>query len=364
MIKRRDCINGWTICVRRFSRLRTVFDISGLQHQLDALKKESHSESFWKNPEHAVAVQKNIAFLEEETAIWKRFLDAIEEVITEIAQQSPDTQDMHTLEKRVSLLEKDYIKQEYRVFLAGEYDQRNAYLSLYSGAGGLDASDWARMLLRMYQRYCERQGWSVSLVSESYVEGGGIKEATLFIQHPYAYGLLKGEHGVHRLVRLSPFSAAKLRHTSFALVDIIPEIEKTQNVVLSKDTIRVDFFRSSGPGGQNTNKRETAVRVTHIPTGISAMSQKERSQAANREQAYTLLYSKVYMHTLKKKEKDAASAKGDVVSAEWGNQIRSYTLHPYQLVKDHRTNTTTQNTSAVLDGDIDIFVQSFTKQSF
>ncbi|MYE38017.1 MAG: peptide chain release factor 2 [Candidatus Spechtbacteria bacterium SB0662_bin_43] len=353
------------ICVRKSSRLRTVFDIPGLQQQLDELRQESHSELFWKNPERAVAVQKKIAFLEEEIAVWKRFLDTIDGITDEVAQHDSGTEDtINTLEKRVSVLEKEYLKQEYRIFLSGEYDQRNAYLSLYSGAGGSDAADWTRMLLRMYQRYCERQGWDISLIAESSAEGGGMKEATLFVQHPYAYGLLKGEHGVHRLVRLSPFSSAKLRHTSFALVDIIPEIEKTQNVVLSKDTIRVDFFRSSGPGGQNTNKRETAVRVTHIPTGISATSQKERSQAANREQAYKLLYSKVYIRTMKQKEEDAAGIKGDAVAVEWGSQIRSYTLHPYQLVKDHRTNTTTQDTGAVLDGDIDIFIQSFTKQSF
>ncbi|MEX0916583.1 MAG: peptide chain release factor-like protein [Candidatus Spechtbacterales bacterium] len=190
-----------------------------------------------------------------------------------------------------------------------------------------------------------------------------MKEATLFFDAPYAVGFLKGEAGVHRLVRLSPFSSADLRHTSFALVDITPEIDKSINLDIAEDDLRIDLFRASGPGGQNVNKRESAVRVTHIPTGISAASQSERNQSVNKERAMSLLRSKLYMVKLKEQKETLAELKGDVLSAEWGNQIRSYVLHPYQMVKDHRTSSETSNTEAVLDGDLDIFIDSYLRQS-
>jgi peptide chain release factor 2 len=343
--------------------LRADFDIPALSGELADLKKLSGSPSFWDNPQEASRVQQRVALLEEEVGLWRGMREEINE-LAELSRLAENDQAMQQeIEARFNALAAQYDKQEYRVFLGGPYDKNGAYLSIYSGAGGADAADWAGMLLRMYQRYAERKGWKVSLEDVSYIEQGGIKEATLFFDAPYAFGFLKGEAGVHRLVRLSPFSSADLRHTSFALVDITPHIDKSINLDIAEDDLRVDLFRASGPGGQNVNKRESAVRVTHIPTGIAAASQSERNQAVNKERAMSLLRSKLYIVKLREQKETLAELKGVVLSAEWGNQIRSYVLHPYQMVKDHRTDSETSNTEAVLDGDLDIFIDAYLRQS-
>jgi len=343
--------------------LRAGFDIPTLSGELADLKKLSGSTSFWDNPQEASRVQQRVAILEEEVGLWRGMREQINELeeLSHLAEDDPALQ--QEIEARFNALADQYDREEYRIFLGAPYDKNNAYLSIYSGAGGADAADWAGMLLRMYQRYGERKGWKVSLEDVSYAEGGGVKEATLFFEAPYAFGFLKGEAGVHRLVRISPFSSADLRHTSFALVDLTPQIDRSINLDIPEDDLRIDLFRASGPGGQNVNKRESAVRVTHIPTGISAASQSERNQAVNKERAMSLLRSKLYMVKLKEQKETLAELKGAVLSAEWGNQIRSYVLHPYQMVKDHRTNSETSNTEAVLDGDLDIFIDSYLRQS-
>lgn len=342
--------------------MRAGFDIPALAGELSDLKKVSGSASFWDNPQEASRVQQRIALLEEEVGLWRGMREEINELeeLLRIAHNDPAMQ--QEIEARFNALARQYDTQEYRVFLGGPYDKNGAYLSIYSGAGGADAADWAGMLVRMYTRYAERKGWKVSLEDESPAEGGGVKEATLFFEAPYGFGFLKGEAGVHRLVRISPFSSGDLRHTSFALVDVTPQIDKTINLDIPEEDLRVDLFRSSGPGGQNVNKRESAVRITHIPTGISAASQSERNQAVNKERAMSLLRSKLYMVKLKEQKETLAELKGAVLSAEWGNQIRSYVLHPYQMVKDHRTDVETSNTDSVLDGDLDIFIDAYLRQ--
>ncbi len=260
--------------------------------------------------------------------------------------------------------EDDLKKMEFRVFLSGKYDKGNAVLSIYAGAGGQDAQDWAAILLRMYLRYSDRRGWKSKIVDQSFGDPGpegriGIKSVAIEMQGFYAYGFLKKETGVHRLVRISPFSSQSLRHTSFALVEILPEISsKEEALEVKPDELRVDVYKSSGPGGQNVNKRMTAVRITHLATKITVAAQSERSHAQNKEQAMKLLYAKLYQLKEQEKAKTLADLKGKAVSIEWGNQIRSYVLHPYKMVKDLRTEIETSNTEEVLDGDLDQFVEA------
>lgn len=238
-----------------------------------------------------------------------------------------------------------------------DYERNKALLYIYSGAGGVDAQDWASMLLRMYQRYAQNKGWAFTVLHESFGEQKGIKSASCEINGKDVYATLKGENGVHRLVRISPFSAKNLRHTSFALIEILPEIITSELKINDKD-LKIDTFRSSGPGGQNVNKLETAVRITHLPTGIAVAVQSERSQAQNKEKAMQILYSRLAKKMEESKVKEISELKAQPGSIEWGSQIRSYVLHPYQMVKDHRTGTKSSQPDKVLDGDLDKFIEA------
>ena len=323
------------------------------------MQAQVEEPGFWDNSDNAARVSKHLAEVEEEVAFWEGLKKEIEE-LTELAGMAEhDTKLRHEIEARIQDIEKKYAKEEFRLFLSGPYDRNDAYLTIYSGAGGLDAQGWAEMLLRMYERYFERKGYETHLRHVARGEEGGIKEATLEVRARYAYGFLRREAGVHRLVRISPYSSQKLRHTSFALVDVVPKIEEVDSEAeIEEDELRIDTFRASGPGGQNVNMRDTAVRITHIPTGITASSQSERSQAVNKEKALELLRSKLYMVRQTRQKKELRDLKGAPISAEWGHQIRSYVLHPYQMVKDHRTDFETSNTEAVLDGDLDGFIDA------
>lgn len=322
------------------------------------MRTQTEAPGFWNDPQRAASISKELAALDEEIVLWEE----MKREIAELTELAPMAGDDAALEKeiaaRVADLQKRYEREEFRLFLSGKYDKLYAYVSLYSGAGGSDAQDWAEMLMRMYTRYFEKQGWEFLVEDVSRGEEAGIKEATIEVSAPYAFGFLKGEAGVHRLVRLSPFSSQQLRHTSFALVDVLPKIESVEGLDIGPDELRVDVFRASGPGGQNVNRRESAVRVTHLPTGISASSQSGRSQASNKEKALQLLRSKLYVIKRRNEEQELADVRGGVVSAEWGNQIRSYVLHPYHMVKDHRTGVETSDTGAVLDGGLDEFIQA------
>lgn len=258
---------------------------------------------------------------------------------------------------------------ELRIFLPGKYDQGNAILSIYAGAGGQDAQDWVTMLLRMYERYSAFKGFKTKILHQSFGEGGGpegrigTKQAVLEIKGKYAYGFLKKETGVHRLVRISPFSTQKLRHTSFALVEVLPEIKfEESEMKLRPEDLKIDFYRASGPGGQYVNKRETSVRITHLPTGVTASCQSERLQGENRKKAEELLLSKLYQLKEEEKKKEISDLKDKKVSIEWGNQIRSYIQHPYQMVKDLRTNLEISRVEEVLDGKLDEFIEAEIKE--
>jgi peptide chain release factor 2 len=264
------------------------------------------------------------------------------------------------LEPEAASIESELDRRELEVLLGGKYDRGSALLSINAGAGGTDSQDWAAMLQRMYLRWCERRGFSTEILDLTDGEEAGIKSITISVQGPYAYGYLRPEKGVHRLVRLSPFDSAHRRHTSFAQVEVLPEISDEDTFIeINPDDIRIDIYRSSSAGGQNVQKNATAVRITHIPTGLVVSCQNERSQLQNRENAFRVLRARLAQIQQEQADRQMAELRGEYVKAEWGSQIRSYVLHPYQMVKDHRTEFETGNTQAVLDGDLDPFIEAF-----
>jgi len=320
--------------------------------------------NFWKDGEKAKETLQRLSALKEESGILKELEDEVKEIADMDKAFSQDQTLALELEEKILSLEKKISKEELRIFLSGKYDSHNAILSIFAGAGGQDSQDWATMILRMYQRYCQNQGWQTRILEQSFGEAGGpearigTKSATIEVKGRNAYGLLKGETGIHRLVRLSPFSSQSLRHTSFASIEVMPEISDEKEVNLKPEDVRVEFYRASGPGGQNVNKRETSVRITHLPTGIVAACQVERSQGDNRKKAMAMLASRLLRLEEERKEKETKELKGEKKSASWGNQIRSYVLHPYKLVKDLRTGKETSDTEGVLNGRLDEFIEA------
>ena len=298
-----------------------------------------------------------IEMLEKERAsfaLLKQSLADLEYLADEATESSAEA----LLQSEYEKTEKAIHEWEFRTLLGGEYDSHSALLTIRSGAGGVDAQDWAEMLLRMYLRYAERHGFKTSVLDETRGNEAGIKSVTIEVAGSYAYGYLFGEAGIHRLVRQSPFNANSLRQTSFASVEVMPVIDDDTTVMIKGDDLRIDTYRSSGAGGQNVNKTESAVRITHLPTNTVVTCQTERSQLQNREQAMKLLKAKLVQKELEEKADEKRKLRGEYKSAEWGNQIRSYVLHPYTLVKDHRTDTETSDTAKVLDGTIDMFIES------
>lgn len=316
--------------------------------------------NFWDNHEAAGLVMRELEELKQiiiKIEKIKEQIDYLLEVIT-IAEEEAEQNDLRA---HILLLEKEFQQLELETFLGGEYDKNNVIISVYAGAGGVDAQDWAEMLFRMYLRFAEKNNFKTKIMDESRGQEAGIKSVTFEVNGLYAYGLLQGEAGTHRLVRLSPFNSDNLRQTSFALVEVLPVIENLKEVVIKSDDLKIDTFRSSGAGGQSVNTTDSAVRITHLPTNIVAACQTERSQLQNKERAMKLLLAKLHKKFLEEQLALKKELKGEHQSAQWGSQIRSYVVHPYKLVKDHRTDFESTNPEAVLNGEIDEFIQAFLK---
>jgi peptide chain release factor 2 len=326
---------------------------------------------FWQDRKAATEASQELVHLKEELESFQKLKKELERLDEKQIEKVDELRSSSRFAD-ARVFEEKLKKEELKFFLSGEHDKNNAILSIYSGAGGQDAQDWTTLLLRMYERYCERKGWKATVLHQSFGEGGGpegrigTKSVTLEVKGSYAYGLLKKEGGVHRLVRISPFSAKSLRHTSFASVEVLPEIPQEEgDIKINPDDLKIETFRASGPGGQYVNRRETAVRITHLPTGIKVSCQSERLQGVNKEKALRILAAKLYQIEKEKKDQEIEKIKGKKVSAGWGNQIRSYVLHPYKMVKDLRADMETSAVDEVLDGNLDQFIekQVFAEQS-
>jgi peptide chain release factor 2 len=306
---------------------------------------------------------RRLSELKERTDTWRGMESKARELLEllDLAEQESDSGLAQAVATDAAALAESFDEMELTLALSGEYDGRNAILAIHAGAGGTDSQDWAEMLLRMYLRWADKRGYTANVLDIMPGEEAGIKSATVEVIGPYAYGYLRSERGVHRLVRISPYDSSKSRHTSFALAEVLPEVESAGEVQVNPDDLRIDVFRASGHGGQNVQKNSTAIRITHIPTGIVVTCQNERSQGRNKESAMKVLEARLLEIELQKHAEKQSQLKGEHVSAGWGNQIRSYVLHPYKMVKDHRTGFETSDAEAVLDGDLDPLLRAYQK---
>lgn len=304
---------------------------------------------------------RRLSTLRDEVTTWQAMDRRINDALTfvEMAAEEDDESLLAELTEEVTAIEKQLEKLEFLLSLSGPHDRDSALLSIHAGAGGTESQDWAEMLMRMYLRWAEASGYGTSLVDQTAGEEAGLKSVTVAIEGDYAYGYLKAERGVHRLVRISPFDASSRRHTSFALVEVVPDLDTDIDIEINSDDLEVDVFKSGGAGGQHVQKNSTAVRIKHLPTGIIVSCQNERSQLQNKETAMRILRGRLYDMELQKQEEEQARLKGKHVEAGWGNQIRSYVLHPYKMVKDHRTDHEVGNAEAVLDGRLDDFIEAY-----
>jgi len=339
--------------------------LPGKREEARRLEEESSKADLWEDQRRGQEVMRRLSLVREELSLWDALSEQVHELqeLLALAEAEGDELVAGEIARDAERISGELESLEFRAMLGGEHDQSNAILAVHAGAGGTESQDWADMLLRMYLRWAERRGYRAEILDRTDGEEAGIKSATVEVTGSYAYGYLKAERGVHRLVRLSPFDAAHRRHTSFALVEVMPEIEDEVEVEIDPDELRVDVFRSSGAGGQNVQKNSTAVRITHSPTGIVVTCQNERSQLQNRLMALKVLRARLFEIERQKREEEQARLKGQHVAAGWGNQIRSYVLHPYNMVKDHRTDFETSNTSAVLDGEIDPFIETYLRST-
>jgi peptide chain release factor 2 len=342
-------------------RRRGVFDLPARQARLSELEVLTGASGFWDDQRAAQSVLREADTLRATTELWTGLLNRAEELeaLSQLVEESGDVELATERDHEGAALERDFERERTELLFSGEYDEHAAILTISAGAGGTEATDWAEMLLRMYLRWADdRHHWKTEIIDEQPGEQAGLKSATLAVAGRGAYGWLRAERGVHRLVRISPYDSQKRRQTTFALVEVLPEVDDDIEIELDWDEIRVDTFRSQGAGGQHVNKTDSAVRLTHLPTGIVAQSQNERSQTQNKENAIKVLKGRLLERALEEKEAELRKIRGEHVEAGWGNQIRSYVLHPYQMVKDLRTNVETSDTTGVLNGDLDVFIQA------
>jgi len=337
--------------------IEKVLDLPKLRKQAQELEVEAGVPNLWDDPEAAQKITSRLSRVQSEIAKLSGLRQRVEDlpILIELAAGEPDG--VADAEKELDAVKKSVSELEVQTLLNGEYDDRDALITIRSEAGGVEAADWAEMIMRMYLRYCERHSFKVDVLETSYAEEAGIKSTTFKVSAPYAYGTLSVEQGTHRLVRISPFDSQSRRHTSFAGVEVVPVVEQSDHIEIDEKEIRVDVYRSSGPGGQGVNTTDSAVRLTHIPTGIVVSCQNERSQIQNKATAMAVLQSKLLERRRQEEQAKINALKGDN-SGSWGNQMRSYVLAPYQMVKDLRTDYETGNTSAVLNGEIDDFIEA------
>lgn len=342
-----------------------IFDIPSRQKELDELKAKLTDQAVWNDHKLAGEINSQITAIEKEIGAWEELQKQISDLkeLTEMSEDEEDESMIVGLEKEFDKAKKKLENMEIQIMFSGESDSNNAFLNIHPGAGGTESQDWGDMLLRMYQRWAERQNFSVDLINYDPGDVAGLKDATLYIRGRNAYGYLRSENGIHRLVRLSPFNANNKRQTSFCAVTVSPEVSNDINIDIDEKDIRIDTYRSSGAGGQHVNKTDSAVRITHFPSGIVVTCQNERSQHQNKDMAMRVLKSRLYDYEMEKRDKEQAMSSPERKNIEWGNQIRSYVFQPYTLAKDHRTNYEKGNIQAVMDGEIDEFIFAYLKNT-
>lgn len=342
-------------------RCEVIFDLPRLQEKLAALDKQIAESNLWNDQEKAQKVLRERSRVDEEIKSWQKKEEELEEIhiVADFIRETEDSADVDELTARVTALDESLGSYEIERMLSAENDDNNAIIFINSGAGGTEAQDWAEMLFRMYLKWAERKGFETQVVDLLAGEEAGIKSVTFIVSGKHAYGYLKCENGIHRLVRVSPYDANNRRHTSFASVYAYPELPEEVEVDIRDEDLRIDTYRSSGPGGQHVNRTDSAVRITHLPTGIVVQCQNERSQHKNKSMAMAILKSRIYQLEKKKKEEKMDVLNKEKKDIAWGSQIRSYILHPYRLIKDHRTKHEEHNADAVLDGDIDAFIKEY-----
>ncbi|TLQ39821.1 peptide chain release factor 2 [Ruoffia tabacinasalis] len=350
---------------KRWIALGGLFDLDALEADIADYEYQMSQPDFWDDNEVAQEVIQELNSSKETYQTISSLEDQVEELTMalELYNETKDEEMYQEAGELTEALSKAIDSYEIMLLLSGEYDKNDAILEIHPGAGGTESQDWGSMLLRMYQRYADHKGFSVEVLDYQAGDEAGIKSVVLEIKGHNAYGLLKSEKGVHRLVRISPFDSNARRHTSFASIEVTPLIDQSVEININPDDIRIDTYRASGAGGQHVNKTDSAVRITHIPTGVVTQSQAQRSQLQNREQAMKLLKSKLHQLEVEQKAKELAEIKGDQKEIGWGSQIRSYVFHPYSMVKDHRTNYEVGNTDKVMDGDLDDFIDAYLKWS-
>ncbi|HZJ83332.1 MAG TPA: peptide chain release factor 2 [Clostridia bacterium] len=344
-----------------FNQLGDSLDIPGCRDKVKEYESMMNEASFWEDLEKSQKVNREVKHLKDKIERYENLKDRIEDtgVLIELSLEEEDSSVMGEINEEISSLEKDVESLRLETLLSGPYDSNNAIIAIHAGAGGTEAMDWASMLLRMYTRWCERKGYEVGTLDLLPGEEAGVKSVTLQISGKNAYGYLKAEKGVHRLVRISPFDSSGRRHTSFASMDVMPELDNDVDIDIRAEDLKIDTYRAGGAGGQHVNMTDSAVRITHIPTGLIAQCQNERSQIQNRETAMKVIKARLLELKEREAQEEVDKMKGDMKRIEWGSQIRSYVFHPYSMVKDHRTNEEMGNIQAVMDGELDIFINAY-----